>query len=319
MTAVSVSPSYTLSQIRGILDAGLSFTLSDTVMQNIVKLSTDMGLSPPPANPRIVIPKLSTKQEDVFVRRKEPTSSLPKLVGLEAAIATIRLTMNKVTAKTVITAQETMIQLLENTMETMPENIGHITSYLFEIMSGNKINSRPLEDMMCVLCRQFPVINPLVDRYVAAVSDNYRDIRYVDPDEDYDEYCVTNAQNQRRRAKSLFLVNLVRAGAYPTSTVVHLLTILVDTIYAQKDMVEKKFINNELIEHVEIMCVEDMMRDGHEEILARVREFESIREMRADQRPKGLSSKLMCSCINILEHLSSMITATATTGTSNTV
>jgi hypothetical protein len=302
------TPSYTISQIKGVLDAGLSFALSDVAVQNIVKLSEDMGLGTPSTTPRVVIPKLSTKQEDVFVRRKDPVSSIPKPTGIEAVIATIRLTMNKVTAKTVATAQETVIQLGENVAETSPENLGGVVSYLFEIMSGNKINSRPLADMMHAICTRFPAIKTMIDGHVADMPKKYEDIRYVDPDEDYDEYCVTNAQNQRRRAKSMFLVNLVRTGAYPVSIVIALLTTLLTTIHGQKEVEEKKFINNELIEHVEIMCVEDMLlregEGGAQQIMASVRELEAIRGMRADQRPKGLSSKLMCSCINILERIS---------------
>ena len=322
---------YTASQIQGVLDAGLSFTLSDTVVQNITKLMEDMSLSTASVRAHVVVPKVCVKQEDVFVRRKEPVSSIPRPTGIEGVIATLRLTMNKVTAKTMPATQETVVQILADAVASPdPEYLPRIVRYLFESMSGNKINSRPLAEMMGALNARFPAMKTIIDDTVQNVlPGQYADIRYVDPDDDYDEYCVVNAQNLWRRARSLFLTNLVRTKVYPAAQVIHLTDALLGMIEARQTEAAQKCINNELIENIEILCIDDMLRAGapvggggggggagggagedlRPRIIARVRALESIRAVPASQRPAGLSSKLMCSCINIIEHLSPSVLA----------
>jgi hypothetical protein len=303
-----MSPMYTVAQITAVLDNGLSFTLSEEVANNITTLATDMGLKMNRVAEHVVIPRQVQSSEDTFVRRKEPVSSIPRPVGLEAVIATIRLTLNKMTAKTSITARDTIAQIVEDTIQSTPEHLHRVVHYILELASINKMNSLPSAEMVHYLQTNSPQIKPIITDYIGIWTERYETVKYVDPDEDYDEYCVINAQNLQRRSQSLFLTNLVRVGTKPMKLVLDIICKLLNLIDTNKASMDHRFINNEWIENVAILCSENMgagLSDDEQEVYVRIQEYINalavFRTMSASERPDGIGSKLICSVINIME------------------
>jgi hypothetical protein len=89
----------------------------------------------------------------------------------------------------------------------------------------------------------------------------FHTIEYVDPKKDYDKFCEVNKANDKRKAMSLFIVNLMKEGVVPPGQVVD---IVIDLQRMLNDNLKVPGKTNELDEISENIYI--MIKNGHNEL-----------------------------------------------------
>jgi hypothetical protein len=148
---------------------------------------------------------------------------LAKKEGIDAAIDQVRKHLNKMTKKTYDTLKTKIIDeiksIINETEQDTPEiieELNKIGEALFTIASGNSFYS----EMYSTLYKE------LMETFDTGTSSNFMKIifknnfekfrsvfdkfDYCDPIKDYDGFCNNNKTNEKRRALSLFYINLMK-------------------------------------------------------------------------------------------------------------
>lgn len=138
------------------------------------------------------------------------TTKIEQKVGIDAHIDTVRFWLNKMSEKTFSESSEKILEILNQliTDDTSQSDMIRIGNAIFEIASNNRLFSKLYADLYCRLIDSYEVMKNIFNENLVSFMELFNCIEYVDPDKDYDKFCKINIDNERRKALSLFFVNL---------------------------------------------------------------------------------------------------------------
>jgi len=193
------------------------------------------------------------------IRRYQATV-LPKRSGVEASIEEIRKLLNKMTDDTYETLKDQIFDELDtimlakckivangdaNSLDTDLNQIGHI---LFTIASGNSFYSAMYATLFKELMRKYSFMQTIFFTNFQEVASLFKDFAYTDPSVDYDKFCENNKTNERRRAMSLFYVNLMKQDVVENDPILDLISGLQTTLEEKIALTNQKNIVDEMTE-----------------------------------------------------------------------
>jgi len=149
----------------------------------------------------------------------KPTAVMEKKEGSDKIMNDIRICLNKISLKNYENNRDLIIQsireLVENNHMEDTEKIAHT---IFEIASTNKFFSELYAELYKELIQQFSIFKDILNQFILGFTETMKNIKYVDPNDNYDEYCKYNKKNDARKATSVFITNLVKKGIVDPST-----------------------------------------------------------------------------------------------------
>jgi hypothetical protein len=125
----------------------------------------------------------------------------------------------------------------------------------------------------------------------------FKDIKYVDPDDDYNEFCKINKINENRRAFSKFLTFIMREGLIESEIVKN---IVVDLLAMFDEYVNDKEKVHELDEVVGNLLIFATYDDGCLCELKLNDKIEDISNMNA-KKHGGLTQKIVFKCCDFVD------------------
>jgi hypothetical protein len=131
--------------------------------------------------------------------------------GIEKHMDNIRGFLNKITDKN----EEVVIQDIKNeisqliTHETSDENMMKIGYSIFNIASSNSFYSELYARLFKSLMKDYDIFKKIFEDNFKEFMDLFNTIEFVDPKKNYDKFCDYTKTNDKRRAMSLFIVNLM--------------------------------------------------------------------------------------------------------------
>lgn len=286
---------YSLQEIHQIGLDGFSYNIPVDVISMLMTFSREIGhpyssqINPTfnsssvfkptgPVNNSTVIGKQSfnkkKKNNNREVSEDEWNSfqatKLEQRVGIDANIDKIKLSLNKISDKTFLQMRENIINELDfiySQFGVSEEDNNKLCNIIYSLVSTNKFYSRMFVDLYSELVQKYPSIRLSFNEKIEFnnIMENYRNIQYVSPDENYDLFCDNNKNNELRKSLTTFYVNLSQNGIIEKSFIVRilkeLLTIILDKINAQncKNDVD------ELTENVAILFNKEMLEDYEDE------------------------------------------------------
>ena len=140
------------------------------------------------------------------------TTKIEQKVGVDAHIDLLRFWLNKMTDKTFSESCEKILEILNQLLQEDTSNVDmmRIGNAIFEIASNNRLFSKLYADLYCNLIENYEVMKDVFNENLAAFMELFNCIEYVDPEKNYDKFCKINLDNERRKALSLFFVNLTK-------------------------------------------------------------------------------------------------------------
>ena len=193
--------------------------------------------------------------EDWESMRTFQATKLEQKVGIDAQIDLLRSSLNKMSDKNYNDSYgkitEKLNQLIKE--ETSPENILKIGNSIFEIASNNRFYSKLYADLYTSLIHNYEIMRTIFETNLNSFMELFNFIEHADPDQDYDKFCKVNKNNERRKAFSLFFVNLKKNGIISESRIIELIYGLFEQLTSFILIENKKDEVDELTENIAIL------------------------------------------------------------------
>ena len=194
-----------------------------------------------------------------------------KAEGVEKTIQDIRICLNKMTDKNYTKQRDEIRQKMKYLSEVSDEMVQEVqegaiekggeykkvAKIVFDIASTNKFFSKIYAQLYLELIEEFSIFQELLDVFLEGFIAKLQTIQYIDPETDYDGYCLYTKQQDERKAMSGFSVHLavgyLTIGSKSLWMVEKLEKIVVELIDRVVDLIDKEGNTNEVEEITEIL------------------------------------------------------------------
>jgi len=195
---------------------------------------------------------------------------MEKKEGNEKSINEIRGCINKISNKNYDSQRDMIIDNInkivndgadeensdsedETATVSKKEDIIKITTAIFDIASNNKFYSELYADLYKDISTRFSAFNDITTNFINNYKDSIKEIHYVDANVDYNKHCEYNKENDRRRALSAFIINLMKRQIIEKTEVLDLVSYLQDLILKYIDETNRTNEVDEITENIFIM------------------------------------------------------------------
>lgn len=260
---------YTLDDFKAYMFDECLFKLSDETMAIIQAIADQVGdpeyiktpQFPKRDNGKKIVNGNSMDENWKSVRHAPIAATvIVKKEGIYASIDAVRKYLNKMTDKTYDATKQNIIDELKKIVGYASEvddelltELNKVGNAIFAIASGNSFYSEMYAKLYKDLMDTFPFMKIIFQKNFDEFNLVFKTVEYVDPEADYDKFCDINKINEKRRALSLFYVNLMKNDVIEKDKVVEIIMDL--QRYMNELMIEKdnKSVVEELSEVVYIM------------------------------------------------------------------
>lgn len=253
-------------------------------------------------------------------------TELKKKEGIELGIDNIRSFLNKLTDKTYTAMLANILKEITElfkacTDDTSDEHntvavINRVASSIFTTASSNafysEIYARLFQDLMAKEKEpehaEYAVFRDVFERNLASFMSLFDTIEYCDPKKNYDKFCDINKANEKRKAMSLFIVNLMKFGIVEKTQVVALMRQIQELMYSNMRQEGKTNEVDELAENLFIMMKHShlVLKTSNADIVeafnARVEQITEISKLKIKSKP-SITNKTIFKHLDMLDEI----------------
>ena len=184
---------------------------------------------------------------------KAPSIAKKELSIVDTYIQKARLLLNKVTLNSDIDLITPLTTTIDEMLETdiTAEEVCTVAEKLTYIMMVNGFYSTDYARIYTILLKKYGFIRDVFNLQDTKYINSYNEILDINPDEDYDAFCIINKQNDERRAKTLFYTKLyTNHNIVTTEQMMNLLQKMAHNLYIHINAPDHISQNDELIENI---------------------------------------------------------------------
>jgi hypothetical protein len=253
--------------------------------------------------------------EDWSIIRTFQKTEMKKTEGIEKRIDAIRSLLNKLTDATYGVVESEILSEINSiikeenetneTSEVNEDNIYKIANSIFNTASSNMFYSALYAKLFKRLVQCHDVFTRVFEKSYSEFMGLFKRIEYVDPNADYNKFCEVTKINDKRRAMSMFIINLMKETMLESDSVVEIIVELQDMVNSYIKQANKMNELEELNENIFIFLTNGKnMLSAHEKwenIISNVK-FLSILKVKMKEYP-SVNNKLIFKNMDILEEL----------------
>jgi len=234
------------------------------------------------------------------------TTKIEKKEGLEKIITDVRVCLNKISNKNYEGQRDSVIVLIDqiiNQEDAGEINLNKVANSLFDIASTNKFYSELYATLYKELTVLYPVFKDIVNDIIRQYLENVKSITTVDPNVDYDKYCDNNKINDKRKAMTAFIVNLMKQGILEKDEVSDIILKLEEMVVGYMSEPNRGDYVDEITENIFIfitMSVNELRENAKwEEITRNIRECS---QCKSKDYP-SMSSRAIFKYMDMADHI----------------
>ena len=114
--------------------------------------------------------------------------------------------LNKITNKTYDKFSEEIIHIIDELNDNNSNKTDFISKKIFEIISNSSINSNLYAKLCKDIIEKHPYFKELFTENLQLYLDNFKNIEYISPNEDYDKFCLYIKHIEKMKHFTLFMV-----------------------------------------------------------------------------------------------------------------
>ena len=204
--------------------------------------------------------------EDWTLIRTFQKTELKKTEGIEKRIDTIRSLLNKLTDATYSVVESEILSEVnniirgeddggahDNGVDIDEENINKIAHSIFNTASSNMFYSALYAKLFKQLVQCHDVFTKVFEKSYSEFVGLFKKVEYVDPNVDYNKFCEVTKMNDKRKAMSMFIVNLMKESMLESDSVVDIITELQEMVNSYIKQANKTNELEELNENIFIL------------------------------------------------------------------
>ena len=254
---------YTISDFNDILFQNFDYALPDNVLTTIKYLEKNITISFPEtvittnassntyksktygmnSNSKSSLLKKKSRNttdittEDWTAIRNFKTTKIDTKEGVDKDINDIRISLNKISNINFDSQKDMILKHISDFIDkntesdTYTADLKRIAQSIFNIASTNKFYSELYADLYIELINRFDVFSTILDDFILTYKDTINNINYVDPNKDYDNFCIYTKNNDRRKATASFVVMLMYRNVLSKDTVIDIIQHFLDVSF----------------------------------------------------------------------------------------
>lgn len=316
MTAILADHQYTLNDFKRLSAKVINnYEIDDDTIGMVNKLATLVGAPTYKKTPVFTKPimrrerprrnKVTITAIDWEEMRNFKVTELKKNEDeLDKQMDEIRNLLNKITAKNFTDIKENISILLEKIIksEAISEDLTKIGGAIFEIGCMNKFWSKLYAQLYKELMSSFPVMKDICNKNFESFSELFNNIRWVS-EENYDEFCLVNKENNKRRSISSFFVHLMKEGVIESREISNIILKLIETFYKYIDMDNYKNQADEICENLFILIKNgiETIETEDEDIYEKITSFVETACSLKTKEHISLTSKTLFKFMDLIE------------------
>jgi hypothetical protein len=209
----------------------------------------------------------TSSSNDNFQTNIFHSTRLEQKTGIDTYIDQIRLYINKISEKTYNEMYEKICEqfyLIENEELIDAKDMNKVSQSIYDILSNNKFYSDSYAKLYYNLSNKFNWLRKTFEERYKNILNDYLNIKYVDPDINYDEFCNNNKINEKRKSHTMFIVNLAKYGYIKNIDNMRLLKELIHIVINMINEEGKKNEVDELTENIALLYpnnISELMSD----------------------------------------------------------
>lgn len=237
-------------------------------------------------------------------------TKIEKKEGTEKCINEIRICLNKMSNKNYDTQQPLIIQKISEMEDE--EQLLKVATAIFDIASTNKFYSEIYAKIYKELMDLYPVFQTILNDFLLQFLTSISDLKYVDPNVDYDAFCNYNKQNDKKKATAVFIIHMMKQNVILPENVldiIHNLIVKLETCMDIENQLNQLNELEEMTELVNLFLLEGYVflssvflgeKEKWEQIILKINEFSQLKV----KDKKNLSSRVifkymdLCSFMN---------------------
>lgn len=202
--------------------------------------------------------------EDWETIRAFQATELVRVKGIESHINNVRASLNRLTNDNYEENRDTILKEISDLIRdnASDESLLKIGNSIFNTASSNQFYSALYARLFNDLLQHYSMFGTIFDASLSEFLGLFRSIEYCDPKKDYDKFCEMNKTNDRRKAMSLFIVNLMKQGIVAPDQVIDLVLDLQKMI---RDYLKTPGKTNELDEISENLFI--IIKNSHQHLI----------------------------------------------------
>ena len=219
-----------------------------------------------------------------------------KVNDTDIIVDKIRSNLNKLTKDNYELIKTEIVDLINNDVDTNKEMLKEVVTCIFDIGKTNFFWSDIYAKLYKDLSDKFH-LNEIYKVDINTYTELFKDIEYVDPDDDYNSFCKNNKINENRKAFSKFLTFIMIEGLIEVSIVKN---IVVDLLSKFNTFLNDKNKVHELDEVVANILIFATFDNGCLCELKLNDKIEEISNMNSKTYP-GLTQKIVFKCCDFVD------------------
>jgi hypothetical protein len=262
--------------------------------------------------------------EDWSLIRTFQKTEMKKTEGIEKRIDTIRSLLNKLTDSTYsiiapeilsevnnIIHSESLNDEEKNSTSTNSiivlneENIYKIAQSIFNTASSNMFYSALYAKLFKQLMQNHDVFTKVFEKSYSEFVGLFKKVEYVDPTVDYNKFCEITKINDKRKAMSMFIINLAKESILSVESVIDIISQLQQMVNSYIKQVNKVNELEELNENIFILLTNGKnvlwTHEKWEHIVSNIK-FLSMLKAKMKEYP-SVNNKLIFKNMDMLEDL----------------
>lgn len=281
----------TFSDFDTIKNNGFSFKFPENTLLLLKSISTQCNCPPPPTE---VVFKKDVKWERLANLQK--TVIKPEQNNTEKKINSLLSQINKLSNTNYDNIKKAIFIIIEELIE-LEYDINLIVQKIFDLVSVNKFYSTLYSTLYVDLNSKWNDFSYILPNEIIKYKDSLKTIESCDPN-DYDLFCKNNMLNEKRRSKTLFIVNLVKNNLIFYQTLQDIIDLIFDHLNEYIHLENKQYMIEELTEYLFILITEGKDFLDIKLTLNNIKYFTSI----DIKKTKSLNNKSVFKCKDILDY-----------------
>lgn len=248
-----------------------------------------------------------TNDEEWDSIRSFQTTDIKKGEGIEANLFTLRKYLNMITLNTYDKLKNEIVkEIADVKLNKTPNDLLFLSSEVFKIMCGNSLYSDIYSKMYKDLIQEFDIFKEVIMENLSQFEEHFGNIKYFEPDKDYDSFCENNKKNETLRALSTFYVNLMKENIIEKEFIEKAIFKLFDILNNMITLETKK---NELDEISELLYIiitnsYETIKEHHPDIAKNIYDnTDKITKLKVKDY-SGLTNKCIFKHMDILDEIS---------------
>ena len=260
--------------------------------------------------------------EDWGMIRTFQKTEMKKTEGIEKRIDAIRSLLNKLTDATYGVIEPEIFSEVNKiirgeddeevdgnnnggTLVIEEENINKIAHSIFNTASSNMFYSALYAKLFKQLVQCHEIFTKVFEKSYSEFVGLFKKVEYVDPNVDYNKFCEVTKMNDKRRAMSMFIINLIKEDMLEPDGVVEIILELQEMVNSYIKQANKANELEELNENLFILLTNGKnVLSAHEKwesIVSHIK-FLSMLKVKMKEYP-SVNNKLIFKNMDILEEL----------------